>query len=132
GRAAPSRPRPLQPGLEKLLGPISFQDGAITPNDDWRRIKPMLAREALVCIEPLGVAARRRFEWLTGIGGMQRLFLVFGAIDAVGDVAATEDRDRTLDRLHIHAAQDAGERPAITATEVREDGDAQIGRASCW
>src|SRR5262249_50880014 len=123
GGYAGSRPRPRQPIREELAGPVPFENGPILAHDDRGSAEAILVGEGLVGIEPRGIARLAARERLPGVSCMKRLGAVLGAIDFVGDVAATEHRDRTLDDTHVHGGERVAERAAIAAPKVAEDRD---------
>ena len=83
----------------------------------------MGARELLVGVEARRVAGAGVAQRLTGVGLMQGLLAVLGAIDLIGEVAAAQDRDGALDHADVHRAERVGERAAIAAAEIAEHGD---------
>src|SRR3546814_10792150 len=65
---------------------------------------------------------------LPGIGGMERSLAVLGAVNPVGEIPASQHRDRPLDHAHVHVLENASQRPAIAAAKIRKDRDGRARR----
>src|SRR3546814_6177017 len=88
-------------------------------------LEPVRSGKILIRIEAAGVAARRG-HFRACIGCPQGTRLVLGAIDAIGQIARPEGRNRPFDHPDIHLLELVRERTAETAMKIGEDGD---GRA---
>src|SRR3546814_16404792 len=65
---------------------------------------------------------------LPGIGGMELSLAVLGAVNPVGEIPASQHRDRPLDHAHVHVLENASQRPAIAAAKIRKDRDGRARR----
>src|SRR3546814_479668 len=118
-------PASLQPGLEDRSRAIALENRSIGPDEDGRAAEPVRSGKILIRIEAAGVAARRG-HFRACIGCPQGTRLVLGAIDAIGQIARPEGRNRPFDHPDIHLLELVRERTAETAMKIGEDGD---GRA---
>src|SRR3546814_16384350 len=99
---------------------VACEHRAVAAHDD-RRAPHVVARgKGLIGIETRGVAGGRGLKGLPGIDSVERRFAVLGAVNAVGDVPAAEQRYRALDDTHVHLPMALGKRAA--RSEKRRDG----------
>src|SRR3546814_6301271 len=84
--------------------------------------------QGLVAIEAGRVARSLALYRLPGIGGMERSLAVLGAVNPVGEIPASQHRDRPLDHAHVHVLENASQRPAIAAAKIRKDRDGRARR----
>src|SRR3546814_20194358 len=59
---------------------------------------------------------------------MERSLAVLGAVNPVGEIPASQHRDRPLDHAHVHVLENASQRPAIAAAKIRKDRDGRARR----
>src|SRR3546814_6250829 len=97
-------------------------------HDDGSAIEAVPLREGLVRIEAGRVARSLALYRLPGIGGMERSLAVLGAVNPVGEIPASQHRDRPLDHAHVHVLENASQRPAIAAAKIRKDRDGRARR----
>src|SRR3546814_8046539 len=93
-------PASLQPGLEDRSRAIALENRSIGPDEDGRAAEPVRSGKILIRIEAAGVAARRG-HFRACIGCPQGTRLVLGAIDAIGQIARPEGRNRPFDHPDI-------------------------------
>src|SRR3546814_13575051 len=113
--------------LKESPGAISFDHRAIATHDDGSAVEAVPLREGLVRIEAGRVARSLALYRLPGIGGMERSLAVPGAVNPVGEIPASQHRDRPLDPAPVHVLENASQRQAIDAAKIRND---RTGRAS--
>src|SRR3546814_11519958 len=97
-------------------------------HDDGSAIEAVPLREGLVRIEAGRVARSLALYRLPAIGGMERRLAVLGAVNPVGEIPASQHRERPPAHAHVPLLENARHRPAIAAAKLRTDRDSGARR----